>query len=104
MDNPNTVVKQLFGEALELPREQRAAFLDKACNGRNELRRQVEAILAENDRLNGVLSDSPWNLKEVFPEEPARGPKYWPRNSPWAISHDRTNGRRRHGRRISRAG
>ena len=72
MDNPNTVVKQLFGEALELPREQRAAFLDKACNGRNELRRQVEAILAENDRLNGVLSDSPWNLAEVFPEEPAR--------------------------------
>ena len=73
MDNPNTVVKQLFGEALELPREQRAAFLDKACNGRNELRRQVEAILAENDRLNGVLSDSPWNLAEVFPEESARG-------------------------------
>ena len=78
MDNPNTVVKQLFGEALELPREQRAAFLDKACNGRNELRRQVEAILAENDRLNGVLSDSPWNLEDMFPEESSRGQNIGP--------------------------
>ena len=78
MDNPNTVVKQLFGEALELPHEQRAAFLDKACNGRNELRRQVEEILAENDRLNGVLSDSPWNLKDMFPEASSRGQNIGP--------------------------
>ena len=44
MDYPDTIVKQLFGEALELPPEQRAAFLDRTCQGRSELRRQVEAI------------------------------------------------------------
>ena len=78
MDYPDTIVKQLFGEALELPPEQRAAFLDRACEGRSELRRQVEAILAENERLNGMLSDSPWNLADVFPEEPSRGQQISP--------------------------
>ncbi len=78
MNNPDTVVKQLFGEALDLPREQRAAFLDRTCMGRNELRRQVEAILEENDRLKGVLSHSPWNLAAVFPGEPPRGQNIGP--------------------------
>ena len=78
MDYPDTIVKQLFGEALELPPEQRAAFLDRTCEGRSELRRQVEAILAENERLNGMLSDSPWNLADVFPEEPPRGQRVSP--------------------------
>ena len=73
MDNPDTVVKQLFGEAMDLPREQRAAFLDRACKGRNELRRQVEAILEENDRLQGMLSHSPWDLATIDLGEPLRG-------------------------------
>jgi eukaryotic-like serine/threonine-protein kinase len=78
MGIPDTVVKQLFGEALDLPREQRTAFLDRTCNGRNELRRQVEAMLEENDRLNGILSDSPWNLAAVFPEKLPRGQRIGP--------------------------
>src|SRR5271156_4079237 len=31
--------EQLFGEALDLPAEQRSAFLDQACRGAPELRR-----------------------------------------------------------------
>ncbi len=59
MDNQETPAEQLFGEALEVPREGRSAFLDKACSGSPELRRAVEALLAENDRLTGFMSDSP---------------------------------------------
>jgi non-specific serine/threonine protein kinase/serine/threonine-protein kinase len=59
MDNQETPTEQLFGEALEVSREQRTAFLDKACSGAPELRRAVEALLAENDRLTGFMSDSP---------------------------------------------
>jgi eukaryotic-like serine/threonine-protein kinase len=73
MGIPDTEVKQLFGEALDLPREQRTAFLDRTCKGRAELRQQVEAILEENDRLNGVLSDPPWNLTAAFADGPSRG-------------------------------
>jgi eukaryotic-like serine/threonine-protein kinase len=59
MEKPETVVEQLFGEALDLPREQRPAFLDGACKGKPELRRSVEALLVENDRLSGFLVESP---------------------------------------------
>jgi serine/threonine protein kinase len=78
MDNPNTLVKQLFGEAMDLPREQRAAFLQRTCEGRDELRRQLEVLLGENDRLNGFLSDSPWDSSNAFPEESTRGQQIGP--------------------------
>jgi len=59
MDSPDEIVQQLFGEALDLPRERRAAYLDKTCAGRPEIRRQVEELLEENDHLSGFLSNSP---------------------------------------------
>jgi eukaryotic-like serine/threonine-protein kinase len=59
MDNRESLTEQLFGEALEVPIEGRSAFLEQACGGEPELRRAVEALLAENDRLSGFLSDSP---------------------------------------------
>ncbi len=62
MDQSESDAEQLFGEALDLPREQRYSFLDGACRGAPELRRLVEALLTENDRLSGFL------------EEPAIGP------------------------------
>jgi eukaryotic-like serine/threonine-protein kinase len=73
MDDPDIIVKQLFGEALDLPREQLKAFLDRTCKGRNDLRRQVEALIEENDRLSGMLSESPWNLATEFSENLLRG-------------------------------
>ena len=59
MEKPEAVTEQLFGEALDLPREERAAFLDEACRGAPEIRRMVESLLSENDRLSGFLSESP---------------------------------------------
>jgi formylglycine-generating enzyme required for sulfatase activity/dienelactone hydrolase len=56
MDNPELAVEELFGEALALAREQRSAFLERACRGEPDLRLRVESLLAENDRLSGFLS------------------------------------------------
>lgn len=61
MEGPHATVEQLFGEALEMPREERGSFLDRACAGHPEVRRQVQSLLEENDRLTGYLCDSTWN-------------------------------------------
>ncbi len=39
-------VEELFHAALDRPPEERAAFLDRACDGDAELRREVESLLA----------------------------------------------------------
>ena len=41
-------LEAVFFEALELPADQRAAFLDRACAGDPELRAEVEAVLASH--------------------------------------------------------
>jgi hypothetical protein len=66
MEKRENIAEQLFGEALELPRERRSAFLDVACGGRPEIRSAVESMLAQNDKLSGFLSESPYkNLLET---------------------------------------
>ncbi len=45
MTEPRSV-KEIFGEAVELPTGDRGAFLDRACGGDRALRAQVEALLA----------------------------------------------------------
>ena len=42
-------IKSAVADAMELPREQRAGFLDRACAGDQELRREVESLLAATD-------------------------------------------------------
>ena len=64
MNEPEIAVEELFGRALELPREERDAFLDQACRGSPETRRAVAELLAENDRLSGFLSASPYGQSE----------------------------------------
>src|SRR5690348_16236819 len=59
MENPDAIVEQWFEEALDLPRGERTAFLDRTCTAQPELRREIEALLAENDRLTGFLRESP---------------------------------------------
>jgi eukaryotic-like serine/threonine-protein kinase len=49
--------EQLFGEALELRPERRAAFLDQACRGAPELRRLVEALLRDNQLAGSFLAE-----------------------------------------------
>jgi serine/threonine protein kinase/dienelactone hydrolase len=59
MEPVENIAEQIFGEALDIPREQRSAFLDGACRSAVEVRSRVEALLSENDRLSGFLSDAP---------------------------------------------
>jgi len=62
MKKTQETAEQLFGEALDLSAGERQAFLERACEGRPELRRLVEALLDQNDRLHGFLSDPPVKL------------------------------------------
>ena len=39
-------VEEVFGEALERPADERAAFLQKACGRDEQLRQDVERLLA----------------------------------------------------------
>lgn len=59
MDRNEHAAEQLFGEILELPREQRPAFLDRVCAGKPALRNRLQILLDENDRLSGFLSQPP---------------------------------------------
>jgi serine/threonine-protein kinase len=52
-------IKNVFGRALELGGANRAAFLDTACAGDDELRAEVEALLAANDTTGSFLDSPP---------------------------------------------
>lgn len=67
MDNPDTIVQQLFLQARELPREQRASFLDAKCKGQPELRRQLEALMKQNDQLAHAENASSEDLATAVP-------------------------------------
>jgi serine/threonine protein kinase len=49
-------VGQLYHAALELEPEQRVAFLDGACGGNDELRREVESLLQARERAGNFLA------------------------------------------------
>jgi serine/threonine protein kinase/Tol biopolymer transport system component len=51
-------IKDLFHDTLERPPEERTAFLDQACSGDEQLRAQVEQMLAADAREN-LIVDKP---------------------------------------------
>ena len=68
-------LKDLFSAALELKPEDRAAFLDRVCNGDAELRHELEALLAahanagsflEHPILESPTADSPGTSATVI--------------------------------------
>lgn len=50
-------VSEIFGEASELPREERGSFLEAACDGDRELRREVEALLEADTGAGSFLEE-----------------------------------------------
>ncbi len=50
---------ELFDQAAELPAHERPAFLDRACAGEEELRRDVEALLVADARNSRFLEEPP---------------------------------------------
>src|SRR2546426_6639346 len=57
--NPEVAI---LNEALDLPAGQRAAYLDQACAGDAELRRQVEALLRAHEAAEDFLETPPTAL------------------------------------------
>jgi hypothetical protein len=49
----------VFTEAIKVPLQDRAEFLDNACGGDETLRRQVESLLRAHDRLGNFLEEPP---------------------------------------------
>src|SRR5437016_416172 len=48
-------IEKLYHQALERTLVERTAFLNQACNGDADLRREVESLLAQNTSNDGVL-------------------------------------------------
>src|SRR6266576_880688 len=48
-------IDQLLDAALELPLEKRAAFLDETCAGDEQLRKELDALLASDDVAHSFL-------------------------------------------------
>jgi len=49
----------VFTEALEVPVQERATFLERICAGDENLRQTVEALLRAHDRLGDFLEEPP---------------------------------------------
>jgi serine/threonine-protein kinase len=47
--------KAIFDAAIEVASDQRKAFLDNACAGDKELRREIQALLASAEAAGGFL-------------------------------------------------
>src|SRR5438552_1252578 len=54
---------QLFYSALEREPAQRSAFVDEACAGDEELRRQVEALLAANEEAGSFIENPAFQIE-----------------------------------------
>ena len=52
----------VFTEALKVPIQERAAFLERVCAGEEYLRRRVEALLRAHDRLGSFLEEPPTGM------------------------------------------
>jgi len=74
MRTEDDAAERIFEEALDLRSDERRAFLDRVCDGEPALRGAVEALLKENDRLHGFLSESPL----VPPEKHRRQARFAP--------------------------
>src|SRR5947207_8809523 len=48
-------VEAVFEQALELPQDQRAAFLQENCNSDAEVRREVESLLSSHERAGNFI-------------------------------------------------
>src|SRR5215471_9374716 len=60
-------VDELLDATLERAPAERAAFLDSACAGDEELRREVESLLAASEQVDSFIETSPpWTQEEIF--------------------------------------
>jgi WD40 repeat protein/serine/threonine protein kinase len=60
----------IFKAAVKLPADQRAAYLDRACDADPELRREVESLLRAHDASCSFLQDGPSRARTTEEYEP----------------------------------
>src|SRR5262245_27764537 len=71
-------LERLYHEALECPRDRRAAFLARECAGEHSLRQAVESLIAHDERASHYLSapvqslPTSLELQTSSPESPVR--------------------------------
>ena len=58
-------IDRLFDEALDLPPDERTAFLERACDGDAALREEIEALLTACENATGFLDQPPISLAET---------------------------------------
>lgn len=56
-------IERLYHAARELAADERAAFLDQACGGDQELRRELESLLAEDAAASNLLDRGAWETE-----------------------------------------
>jgi eukaryotic-like serine/threonine-protein kinase len=56
----------LFEQALEVSQAERKAFLDRACNGEESLRSEVESLLANHEQAESFLEEPPGEIAAEF--------------------------------------
>src|SRR5262249_45032277 len=60
-------IERLYHTALELGYEERGRYLEKACGGDEELRREVDSLLASDDEAANFLESKEQKVDEVPP-------------------------------------
>lgn len=64
-------IEEVFHQAVDLDPAQRADFLATACIGDDELRREVESLLANDDTQDNLVESAVSNAVDQLPAEPA---------------------------------
>ena len=49
----------IFTRALKVAPQERDAFLERSCDGDEDLRRKVDALLSAHDRLGNFMEEPP---------------------------------------------
>ena len=68
-------IEHLYNQALELEESQRTAFLREACAGNDDLRKDIEQLLAEEPNAASFLEKPA--LREIAHEFAATGAPSW---------------------------
>ena len=70
MANQEQSAEEIFGAALDLPTEDRSAYLARTCRGSPELRNLVEKLLCEHQRMGGFLEEPLLARNDASPPPP----------------------------------
>jgi serine/threonine protein kinase/tetratricopeptide (TPR) repeat protein len=79
--------KAIFGDVLDLPEDQRAAFLDTACGGDRALRTAIEGLLAADSasQFMGSPTVAPDSPEMAEPAPPAAGEQVGDQLGPYTL-------------------